>query len=241
MLGRIRSNCNSKNQRVARLAFMLIGSVGLGLTGCAGLVSSSKSTSNDNPTPLTISGAQGTAATTNSFQADWLTSAPATSQVAYGKTSAYGSSTTVDPTMLTSHQITVANLSAGTTYHFQIHSTDGSGASAASNDMTITTAADTVAPTVSIASPAAGATLSATTSVTVIASDNVGVASVQLKVDSVNVGVPLSVTPYIFSLNTKALSDGNHVLSATASDTAGNTATSAPVAVKVNNSVPDTT
>ncbi len=241
MFVRNRSNRNSKNQCLVLLAFMLIGAVTMGLSGCAGLVSSAKTTGDSNPTTLTISSARDTAVTMTSFQADWSTSSPATSQVVYGKSTTYGSSTAVDPTMLASHQITVPSLSASTTYHFQIHSTDASGNSAVSDDMTVTTLADTVAPTVSIASPAAGATLSATTPITVTASDNVGVTSVQLKVDSANSGAPLTVAPYVFSLNTKTLSDGNHILSATASDAAGNTGTSVPVSVKVNNSVLDTT
>src|SRR5207302_953137 len=56
--------------------------------------------------------------------------------------------------------------------------------------------------------------------------------------DSANTGAAITAAPYSYALNTTALSDGNHILTAVATDTSGNTATSAGVAVKVNNAVP---
>ena len=93
---------------------------------------------------------------------------------------------------------------------------------------------DTTAPTVSISSPAAGASLSGSSPVTVTAADNVGVTSVTLSVDGTTVGTD-TTAPYTFTL--PAQSVGSHTLTATASDAAGNTTTSAPVTV----TAPDTT
>ena len=171
----------------------------------------------------------------------WTTNVAANSQVDYGTTSAYGSSTSLDSTTATSHQVTVSKLSAGTLYHFRVRSTDASNDTATSADVTFATAGDTTAPTVAITSPGAGATLSGIAAVSANASDNIGVASVQFKVDNANTGAAVTAAPYNYSLNTNSLSNGNHIITAVASDAAGNQSTSAGVAVKVNNTNPDTT
>jgi hypothetical protein len=98
--------------------------------------------------------------------------------------------------------------------------------------------ADGVAPTVSITAPAAGQVVG-TVSVTASASDNVGVAGVQFQVNGANLGAEDTSAPYSVSWNTTTLANGNYTLTAKARDAAGNTTTSAPVAVTVNNA-PDT-
>src|SRR5205814_9698042 len=57
----------------------------------------------------------------------WTTNVPANSSIDYGTTTAYGNSTPVDPTMVTSHQVTISGLAAGTTYYFQVNLTDSKG------------------------------------------------------------------------------------------------------------------
>jgi len=94
---------------------------------------------------------------------------------------------------------------------------------------------DTTAPTVSITAPAAGATLSGTTTVTASASDNIGVAGVQFKLDGANIGAEVTAAPYQIPWNTVSTSNGSHTLTAVARDAAGNTTTSAAVSVTVNN------
>jgi hypothetical protein len=84
--------------------------------------------------------------------------------------------------------------------------------------------ADITAPTVSITSPVSGSSVSGTVSVSVTASDNVGVKSVALSVDGTVVST-LTSSPYNFSWNTTNIADGNHALSAKATDAAGNTNT----------------
>ncbi|MGH8304028.1 MAG: Ig-like domain-containing protein [Steroidobacteraceae bacterium] len=74
------------------------------------------------------------------------------------------------------------------------------------------------------------------------ASDNVAVASVQFRVDGANLGSALTAAPYTYQLNTATLSNGSHMLSAVATDTSNNSATSTAVTVTVTNSTPpDTT
>jgi len=243
MFNPARSTANSKKKLLDLLAIILLGAAIVSLSGCAGLVSSANSSKGGgNPTPLTITNAMAASATLNSVQIDWTTSAPATSQVKYGKTATYGSTTGVVSTMVSTHQTPLVNLTPGTTYHFQVSSTDTSGISATSSDMTFTTLADTTPPTVSISSPAAGATISGSAVIlSATASDNVAVASVQFKVDSANIGSPVTTSPYNYTLNTTTLSNANHTLTAVATDTAGNSATSAAVSVKVSNTTSDTT
>jgi chitinase len=94
---------------------------------------------------------------------------------------------------------------------------------------------DTTAPTASISSPAAGATVSGTITVSASASDNVGVTKVELRADGTLVGTD-TTSPYSFSLNTTSLSNGSHTLQARAYDAANNTGNSAGRSVTVSNS-----
>lgn len=219
-----------------RGGLFLIAILGLGLAGCAGRVSGSAAKgSGGTPSPLTITNPLATGATTTGIQVSWATNVPATSQVMYGKTASYGSSTPLDSSLVTTHQVTLSNLAAGTTYHFQIQSTDGNGASATSNDATFATSANPGSLNVSITSPASGAMVSATVTVSASASSTIGVASVQFQLDGTNLGNPDTTSPYSVSWNTKNTNDGSHTLTAVAKDTSGNSTTSAGVTVTVDN------
>src|SRR3984957_11485215 len=66
------------------------------------------------------------------------------------------------------------------------------------------------APTVSIPSPATGATATGVVSVTTSVSSNT--TSVQFKVDGNNSGAAVTTAPFSLSLNTAALSNGEHSL-----------------------------
>ena len=102
------------------------------------------------------------------------------------------------------------------------------------------TVQDTTPPTVSITSPANGAAGSGTMTIAGAASDSGGVAGVQFKLDGANLGAEATVAPYTVAWDTTGATNGSHSLTATARDAAGNTATSAAIAVTVNN-VQDTT
>lgn len=94
---------------------------------------------------------------------------------------------------------------------------------------------DVTVPSVSITAPAAGATVSGTISVTGSATDNVGVTSVQFKLDGSNLGTADSSAPYSVSWNTTGATNGSHTITAVARDAAGNQTTSAAVSVTVSN------
>jgi poly(hydroxyalkanoate) depolymerase family esterase len=99
---------------------------------------------------------------------------------------------------------------------------------------------DAVAPTVSLTAPANGATLSGSVQVTASASDNVGVSKVEFFIDNVLVGTD-SASPYAYTWNSAAATNGSHVLLAKAHDAAGNTATSGSATVTVTGGISDTT
>ncbi len=73
----------------------------------------------------------------------WTTNEGATSQVEYGTTAAYGQSTAVDTALATTHAMSLSGLSAGTTYHYRVRSSDGAGNTATSADFTFTTTVTT--------------------------------------------------------------------------------------------------
>src|SRR5216684_799029 len=224
-----------KEGKIPAIVAGFVVSLALVSSGCSGLVSST--TQPPPPPQLTISNAAVSSVSSTGATITWQTSAAANSQIEYGTTTSYGSMTALDSTVVTSHGESITGLSAGTLYHFRVHSTDANGNQATSGDMTFTTASGTP-PTVSITSPTNGATVSGTISVVASASSSVGIASVQFLVDGANFGAPATTSPYTVSLNTTTLSNGNHTLAATAKDTAGNSATSAAITVTVSNTPP---
>lgn len=70
----------------------------------------------------------------------WLTNRPATSQVEYGTTTAYGSQTGRDETLVEEHIIALEGLEPETLYHFRVKSTaPGASGEAVSSDYTFRT------------------------------------------------------------------------------------------------------
>ena len=94
---------------------------------------------------------------------------------------------------------------------------------------------DTTPPTVTWTAPAGGSTLSNTVTLSATASDNVGVSSVQFRLDGGNLGGPVAGAgpSYALSWDTTTVSNGTHVLSASATDAAGNTGVSAQISITV--------
>src|SRR5256712_4644676 len=110
----------------------------------------------------------------------------------------------------------------------------GNTATAAAVSMTV----DNTPPTISISSPAPGATVAGTILVSNAHSDNVGVVGVQFKLDGANLGPEVTAAPYAISWNTTLVANGTHSLTAVARDAAGNTATATAVSVTVDNAPP---
>src|SRR3984957_9075586 len=214
----------------------------LGLSGCAGVVSSTNAGTTSDPTgSLSISNVQASGATNSSVQLSWATNEPATSAIDYGTSTAYGASTPASSTMVTANQMALTSLAQGTTYHFRVGSTSGSDSAASSDQTFSTSGGKNTPPSVQVTSPAAGATLSGKVNLTAVASDSGTLNGVQFRVDGNNVGPDLAASPYAYVLDSSTLSNGSHTITAAATDNAGNFATSAPVAIKVDNTMKDTT
>jgi chitodextrinase len=215
-------------------------SVMLGISGCAGILGKSHQTGGGNPPPTTLAVSSPAAGSVSATTAKitWTTNIPADSQVEYGLTISYGTSSVLDPAMVMAHSVPLTALAPSTAYHFRVKSHDSSGDTATSNDVVLTTAAapDTTPPSVSITAPSAGATLSGTITLSANASDNVGVTSVQFRVDGGNTGSALNALPYSLSFDTHLVANGSHTFSAVAKDAAGNSAPSAGVSVTISNS-----
>lgn len=96
---------------------------------------------------------------------------------------------------------------------------------------------DTTAPTVSITSPTANATVSGSdVQLIATASDNVAVESVYFQIDGVSYGAVCTTTPYQIAWNSLSHGNGPHTITAVATDTSGNIS-SATINVNVLNDV----
>ena len=69
----------------------------------------------------------------------WATNVASDSQVDYGLTTAYGSSTPLNSSLLTAHAVTLTGLLATIPYHYRVKSSDAAGNLAVSDDFTFTT------------------------------------------------------------------------------------------------------
>ncbi len=124
-------------------------------------------------------------------------------------------------------------LTASRTY--TISCTGSGGTVTDSISVNVTPPPDTTPPAVSVSSPVSGSTVSGTVTVSANASDNIGVAGVQFRLNGVNLGIEDTTSPYSVSWNTTTATNGIHTLTAVARDAAGNTTTSSAVSVTVNN------
>jgi hypothetical protein len=189
---------------------------------------------NDTAPPV-VSAVTASALTTSGATITWMTNEASDSQVEYGLTTSYGSASALSANLVASHVVGLSGLAAGTPYHYRVRSRDVAGNLAVSGDVLFTTLAapDVTPPTVAISAPAAGTTVANTVAVTATASDNVGVAGVQFKLDGANLGAEDTTSPYSVSWNTSTSSSGAHTVTAVARDAAGNLASSTPVTVVV--------
>lgn len=105
-----------------------------------------------------ISAVVASAPSPTSVAVTWTTDEKATSQLLYGTSTAYGSSTTRSTSLSLSHRRTFSGLQAGTTYHLQVRAIDAAGNAAASPDVVVRTA---VASSVNPGNPTGAATVPA--------------------------------------------------------------------------------
>ncbi len=141
-----------------------------------------------------------------------------------------------DTTSPYSAQLSTASMNNGS-HTVSAKATDTAGLTKLSSLVSITVAnvtPDTTPPTVSITSPTIGQTVAGTVPITATASDNVGVAKVEVYINGLLRGTDTS-SPYSFSWVTTSYSNGSNTLSAVAYDAAGNKKTSTNVILNINN------
>jgi chitodextrinase len=191
----------------------------------------------------TISGRTVSNITGGSAQINWTTSEPATSRVEYGLTTSYGSSTTLDPTLVTSHSVQVTGLAPNTTYNYLIHTIDAAGNERVSNNGTFKTGAvaDTVPPS---APTGLAATAVLTTQINLswnASTDNVGVTGYQILRNGTQVGTSTTTsfsdtglspsTTYSYAVKAVDAAANTSAVSAPASATTLTPDTTAPTVV----------
>ncbi len=120
-----------------------------GATGYSNILSFTTGGTPSTPIPApAILNVQSTV-TNSSATITWITDEASSSQVNYGATTTYTLSSTLDPTLLTSHSVTLNGLAPGTAYNFDVMSANSSGSSSTSPNFTFQTTGSAPAPVIS--------------------------------------------------------------------------------------------
>ncbi|MCX5999857.1 MAG: fibronectin type III domain-containing protein, partial [Chloroflexi bacterium] len=109
--------------------------------------------------PPVISAVSASSLSISTATITWATDELATSQVEYGLTTSYGSTTTLDTSLVTSHNVNLSGLAANTPYHYRVKSNDAGGNEAVSGDYSFTTYAATETFTITSSAGAHGSIL----------------------------------------------------------------------------------
>jgi len=118
------------------------------------IVSATSTNNLPDTTPPTISSII-SSPSSNSATITWTTDEPSDSQVYYGLATTYGSATSLDTTLTTTHSQTITSLSPNITYNYKVKSTDASFNASISTNRTFTTFSTSNLPdlTVEIVAP----------------------------------------------------------------------------------------
>gem|GEM_PF-2896827 len=92
-------------------------------------------------TAPTLSSIASSSVTQSAATIKWTSNEAASTQVQYGLTTNYGTSSTLNASLVLPHTVNLTGLAAGTLYHYRVLSTDEAGNSTTSTDRTFTTAA----------------------------------------------------------------------------------------------------
>ncbi len=92
----------------------------------------------DTTSPV-ITDVQSANITSSSANISWTTDEASDTRIEYGFNTSYGNTTTLDSSLVTSHDQSINGLLSSTLYHYRVISRDGSGNEALSGDYTFTT------------------------------------------------------------------------------------------------------
>jgi inosine-uridine nucleoside N-ribohydrolase len=112
-----------------------------GTTTSGATTTTAATTTTGDTTPPSISAVGAGSVTASSASLSWTTNEASDSQVDYGLTNGYGSSTALNTSLVTSHAQALSGLGANTPYHYRVKSRDAAGNLATSGDFTFTTQA----------------------------------------------------------------------------------------------------
>jgi len=172
--------------------------------------------------PQIVSGPHVTEVTPNSALISWETDGEADSTVRYGRTARHYDAAQADDTLTREHRVSLTGLAPGATYNFAVLSSDDSGNTAQSGNHTFRTAPlpDDRDPTVTLIDPG---TCQGWVTFSADAEDDQGVEKVEFFLDGQWVYTDFSA-PYELLLDSKKLANGQHDISARASDLTGRSA-----------------
>jgi hypothetical protein len=105
-----------------------------------------RGTGGGDTTPPLISGVTAGDLTNTTATIEWSTDEPSDSQVEYGWTMAYGSTTPLDGNLVTQHSVQLSGLVPEKLYHYRVRSADGFANMAYSGDRTFETTGDDLVP-----------------------------------------------------------------------------------------------
>lgn len=126
------------------------------------------------------------------------------------------------------------------TYTLSVVAINGVGLSTTSAPVTIVVdnPSDTVPPTVQLTETSTVSDVSGVAVLSAVASDPVGVTSVQFQLNGADIGPLLTTAPYRVAFDFSSITSGNYNLTAVATDAAGNQTSSSPVTVTVDHTPP---
>src|SRR5262249_13431096 len=110
-------------------------------------------------TPPVISSVASSAVGNSAVTITWSTDELSDTQVDYGTTTSYGSSSVLSTTLTTTHKVSLSILTGGTTYHYRVKSRDAYGNLAVSGDYVFITNQTQPSLTLSSGTAAAGGTV----------------------------------------------------------------------------------
>ena len=169
--------------------------------------------------------------TVTSIATSWAASSD---NIAVERYDVYRGGTLVDSTTSTSFDFT--GLVCGSSYDLGVEAVDTAGNVSERATLTASTRdCDLTPPSVAVTAPPEGAVVTGSTTVSATASDNDAVVGVQFRLDGAPLGEEDTSAPYQITWNTIATADGSHTLTAVARDPSGNSATSSPVTIAVDN------
>ena len=119
----------SRMREIKRLSTLSI------LLLCLALILASTGCAKKDKTAPSIDDVSASGITQTNATIAWTTDEPATSEVMFGTTPAYGSSSGLNASLITNHTVSLSGLTPGTPYHFVAMSNDEHGNEAISNEL----------------------------------------------------------------------------------------------------------